>query len=100
MGLTLCYPSDIRRAAQYLDTVMWGVLEKAVGQHIPRGEEGLGWECVIQTPVRGCEGRSFQSWLARLPVRLGGLGLRSPAETSPIAFIGGVEMAIPAFVGD
>ena len=38
--------------------------------------------------------------MVRQPVHLGGLGLRSMVETSLAAFIGAVEMALPAFVGD
>ena len=36
----------------------------------------------------------------RSPVRLGGMGLRSVADTSLAAFIGGVEQAVPHFVGE
>ena len=41
----LSYPSDLQPAAAWLDSQLWGVLESAVGTHIPRGEEGKGWEC-------------------------------------------------------
>ena len=44
--------------------------------------------------------RSFQKSLVHQPVKLGGLGLRSMAETSPAAFIGGVEMSLPHFTGE
>ena len=64
----LSYPTDLQPAAAWLDSQLWGVLEEAVGAHIPRGEEGRGWECVPPVPVTG----SFASWLVRLPVRLGG----------------------------
>ena len=50
-------------------------------------------------PVTGREGRSFASWVVRLPVRLGGWGLRSLVETSLSAFIGAVEQAVPSFSG-
>ena len=45
-------------------------------------------------------GRSYQNWMLRLPVRLGGMGLRSIAETSLAAFIGGVEQSVPHFMGE
>ena len=51
--LSLCYPSDVQEAASYLDTALWGVLERATGLHIPRGDEGLGWECCFRCPWRG-----------------------------------------------
>ena len=38
--------------------------------------------------------------MMRTPVRLGGMGLRSAAETSLAAFVGGVEQAVPHFVGE
>ena len=46
------------------------------------------------------QNRSFQKWLVHQPVKLCGLGLRSQAETSDAAFIGGVEMSLPHFVGE
>ena len=46
------------------------------------------------------QGRSFQQWLVHQPVKLGGLGLRSQAETSAAAFLGGVEMSLPHFTGE
>ena len=95
----LSYPSDLRPAAAWLDGELWKVLEAAVGTNIPRGEEGRGWECVLPVPVSGREGRSFANWIVRLPVRLGGWGLRSLEETSLAAFIGAVEQAVPAFSG-
>ena len=95
----LSYPTDLQPAAAWLDSQLWGVLEAAVGTHIPRGEEGRGWECVPTVPVGGREGRSFASWVVRLPVRQGGWGLRSLEETSLAAFVGAVEQAVPAFSG-
>ena len=43
-------------------------------------------------------GRSYQCLLARQPVKLGGLGLRSLVETRHPAFLGGLEMAAPYLV--
>jgi hypothetical protein len=40
----LSYPTDLQPAAAWLDSELWGVLESAVGVHIPQGEEGRGWE--------------------------------------------------------
>ena len=69
------------------------MLEQAVGQHVPRREEGLGTECVLGVPVATMEGRSFQQTLVHLPIRLWSFGLRSFADTANTAFIGGVELA-------
>ena len=100
--LSLNYPSDVAAAASRLDTVYWRLLELTAGQHIPRSDEGLGVECVLQPPglPASLQGRSYQQWLAGQPVRLRGLGLRSLLETSPAAFVGGVEMAVPRLVGE
>ena len=97
---SLQYPSDIRPHAERLDTILWGMLEAATGLHIPRGEEGLGVECVLQVPVRGLEAHSYQQLLARLPIRERGMGVRSLVETCPAAFLGGVEMALPFITGE
>ena len=83
-----------------LDTILWNMLESATGLHIPRREEGLGVECVLQVPVWGMEAQSYQKWLARLPIRERGMGLRSLVDTSPAAFIGAVEMALPFLTGE
>ena len=98
--LSLQYPSDIQPHAERLDSILWGMLESATGLHIPRGEEGLGVECVLGVPVGGLGGYSYQQWLARLPIRERGMGLRSLADTAPAAFIGSVEMALPFLTGE
>ena len=49
-------------------------------------------------PVAGLQGRSFQEWVVRQPVKEGGLGLRSIADTAALAFIGAVGLAIPSFI--
>ena len=92
--LSLCYPSDILPVAEYLDTVLWSLFERAVGQRVPRRDERLGTECVLDMPVDSMRGHSFQELLTRLPIRLRGFGFRSLVDTSPVAFIGGVEMAL------
>ena len=98
-SLSLQYPSDIREAARQLDTVLWEMMQKATGLHIPRVEEGRGVECALDVPVQGLVDQSFQSWLVRLPVREKGMGLRSLVDTIPAAFIGSVEMSLPFFGG-
>ena len=44
-------------------------------------------------------GRSYQDWMLRTPVRLGGMGLRSVSETSLAAYIGGVVQDVTHFAG-
>ena len=71
--LSLCYPSDISDAAAELDSVLWDLLEHATKLHIPKGEEGLGVECILQAPgIAFLQGRSFQNILIRQPVKQGG----------------------------
>ena len=98
--LQLCYPSQVKDAAQFLDKVLWNVLEAAAGSDIPRTDGGKGWEHVLDLSVEGLGGRSFQEWVVRQPVRFGGMGLRSLADISPAAFIGAVEQAVTSFAGE
>ena len=95
----LSYPSDMQPVAAWLDDQLWTVLEAAVGSHIPRGEEGRGWETVLPVPVVGRGGFSFASWVVRFPVKQGGMGFRSLEEVSPVALLGAVEQMIPTFGG-
>ena len=98
--LSLCYPSDMLQAAKEMDNLLWLMLERASGLNIPRLEEGRGVECCPAPPVRRIHDKSYQDWITRTPVRLGGMGMRSMVETSILAFIGGVEQALPNFVGE
>ena len=54
-------------------------------------------DSVLDVPIRGLGGQSFQSWLVRLPVREKGMGLISLVDIIPAAFIGSVEMSLPFF---
>ena len=74
-------------------------MDKLIGRHIPMESEGFGWDCPLQVPIEGLETRSFQNWVLRQPVKMGGFGVRSQVELSPAAFVGGLEQAIPHFVG-
>ena len=100
--LSLNYPSDTAEAAARLDKVLWQLMETAAGFHIPERDEGKGFECVLASPdlPANLRGRSTQSWMVRQPVRLRGLGLRSLLETRDVAFVGGVEMAVPRLTGE
>ena len=68
--LSLCYPSDILPVAEYLDKILWKVFERAVGQQVPRKEEGLGIECVLNLPVDSMRSKSFQELSTRSPFAL------------------------------
>ena len=98
--LSLCYPTDMEDAAKYLDGVLWNMLEKAAAMSIPRVDEGRGLEHCPSLPVRRLQHKSYQDWMVRMPVRLGGMGLRSVADTSLAAYLGGLEQALPHFLGE
>ena len=100
-SLTLQYPSDILEVSRDLDARLWTAFEQLAGQpRIPRGNEGLGFECMVArgTGVAELEDRTYQHLMAAQPIKLGGCGLRSTEETRYAAFVGGVEMALPFLV--
>ena len=66
-------PSLTEPVARELDAALWGILEAACGLKIPRGEEQGGLFLRVRA-VPGLDGRSFQEWAVRLPVRLYGWG--------------------------
>ena len=98
--LQLCYPSQVKDAAQLLDQVLWDIMEGAAGTHVPREDQGMGWECVLDPPIDYLRGRSFQEWVVRQPVKMGGMGLRGLVDVSPAAFIGAVEQSVTSFAGE
>ena len=98
--LSLCYPSDIRPVMEFLDEVLWSMLEKAAGQQIPRTNQGLGYECMLDLPVESMSNLSFQELFVRTPIRLRGFGLRSLVQSIPAAFIGAVERSLSSFPGE
>ena len=98
--LALCYPSDIAEAAAEMDQLLYTMLESATGLAIPRVDQGRGIECCPQVPVNRQQGRSYQDWVVRLPVRLGGMGMRSMVDVSLAAFIGSVKQALPHLIGE
>ena len=76
-------------------------LENTFGFSIPTGEIANHCNCNIQ--VSGIDvghPKTFQEWLIRAPVKLGGLGACSIKDISSLAFIGGVSMALPSFTGE
>ena len=71
-----------------------------MGQRIPRSDERLGYECVLDIPVDSMHSLSFQELFIRTPIKLRGFGLRSLLQSVPAAFIGGVERSVSAFGGE
>ena len=96
-SLTLQYPTDMLEGAAALDARIWQALEQLAGQErIPRGEEGLGVECVVDLrEVPQLQGRSYQHLIVPQPVKLGGCGLRSLSESRHSSFLRGVEQSLP-----
>ena len=97
--LSLCYPSDMAEAASEMDQLLHNMLECATDLTIPRSDMGRGVECCPQPPVTRQQGKSYQDWMVGLPIRLGGMGMRSMVDVSLVAYIGSVEQALPHFVG-
>ena len=50
--------------------------------------------------MTGMRGKSFQSILASLPIKCGGLGLRDQVQLSPAAYVAGLEQALTFFGGE
>ena len=93
----LCYPSDSMPAAIELDSRLWRVLQEVCGVRIPfqgslASDKG---ECCIFAPGHVRDGWSFSAWVARQPVKLGGMGLRSMTELCMPAYLGAMEQTLP-----
>ena len=54
-----------------------------------------GGECMISGPITSRQRWSFSAWVARQPVKLGGMGLRSFEELCQPAYLGAMEQALP-----
>ena len=54
---------------------------------------------VLDVPVEGLQGKSFQWWVAQLPVKHGGLLLRNQSYLSKVSYLGSVELCLPSFAG-
>ena len=98
--LQMSYPTVVEPVAKWLDIQLWSILETATGLSIPQGASNEPWSCVLPVPVVGREGLSFQEWMVRQPVRLGGFGFRSLEDTAGPAFLGALEQSIPSFTGE
>ena len=94
---SLCYPSNTQAVVGELDNILWRVLENVAGQTVPRKEEDQGADHILEVPVVGLNRLTFQEWVTRLPVRMGGMGLRSLSDMCLISYIGAVEQTVPTF---
>ena len=56
-----------------------------------KGQEGNAVRC----PVGQLDGKSYQEWVVRLPIKHQGWGFRSLAEMCGPAYLGALETAIP-----
>ena len=85
---SLCYPSDSIPAAKELDRQLWRLLEGVCGTKIPQTSslETSSWDCVLPVDLPGRESLTFPAWVVRQPVKRGGMGGRSHAETCRVAF--------------
>ena len=83
-----------------MDKIVCRVMEHLVGYHIPLENEGLGWEHVVEMPVASLDGYTFPCWVTQLPVKMGGLGLRSQTVLAPVAYVACLEQTIPFFGGE
>ena len=97
--LQLCYPSNVQAAAMKMDSIMWKTLEVTADSSIPRMQSDEHPEGVTLISIPGVPEHSYQDWVVRQPVRLGGFGLRCQKDLSPAAFIGAAEQVLPSFVG-
>lgn len=98
--LTLCYPSQVKSAAERMDALQNRILDNLAGNHIPMEALNNEWAISLPVPDSTLQNRSYQHWVIRQPVKMGGLGIRSNVETSLAAYIGGLEQALPHFVGE
>ena len=72
---------------------MLRALEACLGSQIP---EGGGSDCVIEGPAAtSIHELSFQQLVVRLPIKMGGLGVRNQEQLRYAAFVGAVEQCVP-----
>ena len=98
--ISLVHPTQVAGAADRVDSILWKVLEKVAGSVVPQASEDLAYTCPVGPEVGWLEGRSFHSIISRLPIKSGGLGLRSMLDLSPAAWFGALEQAVPFFDGE
>ena len=101
--LGLLYPSQVEEAATEMDSLCLGLLEHVCGSHLPSAPGSLSCPCcnTVEGVSPGIPGlpqhTTFQSLIKELPIKLGGMGLRSQRFLSTYAYYGTLEQAIPHF---
>ena len=98
--LSLVHPTQVARAAARVDTILREVLEEVGGFAIPQEGGDLDYTCPMGPEVAWLRGRSFQAISSTLPIKSGGLGIRSQVDLSPAAWLGALEQALPDFSGE
>ena len=73
--------------ASGMDNLFDNMLEGATDLDIPRLDMGRGMECCPQLPVTRPQRESYQDWMVRVPIRSGGMGMRSMVDISFVAII-------------
>ena len=61
--LQLCYPSNIKAAAEKVDTILWKVLESVAFSSIPRAKFSSENENPHYILIPGIEDNSYQEWV-------------------------------------
>ena len=89
--LSLVHPTQVARAAARVDTIPQEVLEEVGGFTIPQEGGNLDYTCPMGLEVAWLRGRSFQAISSTLPIKSGGLGIRSQVDLSPAAWLGALE---------
>ena len=86
-------------ATEKVDTILWKVLESVAFSSIPRAKFSSENENPHYISIPGIEDNSYQEWVVRQPIKMGGFGLRCQVNTSPAAFVRAVEQILPSFGG-
>ena len=104
--LAIMYPSLVKEAAQRVDDLFWGMMEEIVGSHLPKTEGPSSCTCCPTAtgfsphlPGQG-QSQSYPRYIFNLPIRLGGMGIRSQVFLSPFAYYGALEQVVPHFGGE
>ena len=104
--LAMVHPSQMEEAAREVDSIFWNILEEVCCSHLPREEGPVRCQCCPQHGVDGFNPgipglrcNTFQSLITQLPIKLGGLGIRSQELLIPYAYYGALEMSLPYFPG-
>ena len=91
--ISLVPPSITEQVAEKVDDDLWNIFEIACGFRVPRKTEEGG--LTIHVPIPELNGKTYQEWTVRLPIRLYGWGFRSLASTCGPAYLGALETAVP-----